>query len=43
VPLSVLRDAPFNLEFGDSVFMKVAALNVYGSSGFSQIGNGATI
>ena len=43
VPVSALKSAPFSLDWGTSVFAKVAALNIYGSSEDSQAGNGAII
>jgi len=43
VPVSVLRAAPFSLEWGSSVFAKVVAINAYGDSLASVAGNGAVI
>jgi hypothetical protein len=43
VPLAVLRAAPYDLVFGDSVDVQVAAINEYGSSGYSSVGYGALI
>jgi hypothetical protein len=43
VGVQVLRDAPYSLEWGTSIFVKVVALNVYGSSQKSLEGNGAVI
>jgi hypothetical protein len=36
-------DAPFALTWGDSVWAKLVAYNIYGDSGVSDIGNGAII
>lgn len=41
--LDVLTSAPYNLEFGDSIFAKVAATNFYGESEFSVQGNGGIV
>jgi hypothetical protein len=41
--VSALKAAPFSLEWGTSVFVKVAALNTYGASLDSEAGNGAII
>jgi hypothetical protein len=38
-----VRAAPFNLVWGSSVYAKVIAGNVVGSSQASSIGNGAVI
>jgi hypothetical protein len=43
IPISVLRSAPFNLAWGDSVHAIIAASNLYGQSVFSADGNGAVI
>jgi hypothetical protein len=43
VPFTVLRAAPYNLVFGDSVFARVTAINYYGESIESDFGNGAII
>jgi len=43
VKVSTLRDAPFNLPWGASVFVKVLAFNSYGDSEVSDAGNGAVI
>ena len=43
VPVSVLRAAPFSLNWGASVFAKVVAINSYGNSLESSAGNGAVI
>lgn len=36
-------DAPFSLDWGDSVHAKIVAYNVYGDSEESDVGNGAVI
>lgn len=41
--VSVVRNAPYSLEWGDSVFAKVVASNIYGSAEASDSGNGAMI
>lgn len=43
VPLADLTSTPFNLLLGDHVDVKVIASNVYGSSEFSAVGDGAVI
>jgi hypothetical protein len=43
LPFTTLRNAPFSLEFGDSVFAKVVAINYYGESESSDEGNGAIV
>ena len=43
VPLADLTTTPFNLVLGDHVDVKVIAKNIYGSSDFSAVGDGATI
>jgi len=43
IPVSVLRDSPFNLPWGSSVVARVLATNNYGSSDYSLNGNGAII
>ena len=43
IPVAVLRAAPFSLDWGDSVFAKVIATNLYGDSLESLEGNGAYI
>jgi hypothetical protein len=43
VPLSTLTSAPYNLLFGDSVYAKVVATNVKGSTVGSLEGNSAII
>jgi hypothetical protein len=43
VPATVLIAEPFSLDWGDSVFAKVIAVNLYGDSSESPEGNGAYI
>jgi hypothetical protein len=43
VPLLTVRSAPFLLEFGDSIFAKIVAINYYGESLESDEGNGAIV
>lgn len=39
----MLTSSPFSLAFGDSVYVKVVAINSYGESIESNAGNGAVI
>lgn len=43
IPVAVLRETPFSIEWGSSVFAKVVATNQYGDSTESLEGNGAVI
>lgn len=43
VPINALRALPYNLDWGDSIIIKVSAINNYGSSLLSDEGNGAII
>lgn len=43
IPVSVLRAAPFSLDWGDSVYAQVFATNIKGDSLTSEAGNGAII
>ena len=43
LPVATLRSEPFSLDWGDSVFAKVVAVNSYGNSLESSEGNGAKI
>lgn len=43
IPVNVFRTAPFELEWGASIFAKVIAINAYGDSVESLEGNGAVI
>jgi len=38
-----LKADPFNLPWGASIYVKVSAINVIGSSAYSDLGNGAMI
>lgn len=43
VPIASLIAAPYSLPYGSSVYAKVKAINVVGSSEYSTVGNGAVI
>jgi hypothetical protein len=43
VLVSTLKNSPFSLEWGSSIFAKVVAINDYGRSLESPEGNGAVI
>lgn len=43
IPISVFKAEPYSLAWGDEVYAKVTASNVYGSSTTSLEGNGAVI
>jgi hypothetical protein len=43
VPINTLRTVPYNLNWGDSIYIKIAAINQYGNSEVSDVGNGAII
>lgn len=43
IPVTNLRDSPFNHDWGASIYAKVSATNIVGSSDESQVGNGALI
>ena len=43
IPISTLKQPPFDLPWGGSVFAKVVATNIYGSSAESNQGNGAIL
>jgi len=43
IPVAVFRSAPYNFDWGDSIYAKVIASNTYGSSLESLEGNGAVI
>lgn len=43
VPIYDLRAAPFSHDWGASIYAKVSATNIVGSSDESQVGNGALI
>jgi len=41
--VSTLLKAPFDIPFGSSIYAKVKAFNIIGSSDFSEVGNDAVI
>jgi len=43
ISVQTLREAPYSLAWGDSVFAKVLAINFYGESALSESANGAEI
>ncbi len=43
MPITVLQAAPFSLPWGSSIYAKIIANNLVGSSVTSQVGNGAVI
>jgi hypothetical protein len=43
VPLSSLKNAPFELAINEHIYVRVAAVNQYGVSDFSPVGLGALI
>jgi hypothetical protein len=43
VPINALRALPYNLNWGDSIVIKLSAINAYGASAHSIEGNGAII
>lgn len=43
IPIAVLNSAPFNLAWGSSVYAKVSAINAYGESAMSTVGNGGLL
>jgi hypothetical protein len=43
VSLSLLRALPYSLVKGDSVYVKIISVNVYGDSNYSEEANGAVI
>jgi hypothetical protein len=43
VQVTNLKNPPFSLEWGSSIFAKVVAFNIYGDSLNSDAGNGAVI
>lgn len=42
VPITTLLNAPYNLPYGSSIFARVTATNIYGTSAYRE-GNGAVI
>ena len=43
VPLATLIQSPYNLAYADSIWCKVTAHNIFGSSPESNSGNGAVV
>jgi len=43
IPISVLRDYPYNIAWGSSIYALYSATNIYGTSIDSAEGNGAII
>jgi len=43
IPINTLKQAPFQLAWGSSVYAYVVATNIYGDSDYSPRGNGAVI
>jgi len=43
VSLSTLRSSPYSLVKGNSIYVKIVSVNVYGDSVQSTSGNGAVI
>ena len=43
IPITVLREAPYNIPWGGGIYAKVQAFNSYGDSFFSNDGKGAII
>ena len=43
VPISTLKQTPYSIEWGRSIWATVTAVNLYGGSVVSQAGNGAII
>jgi hypothetical protein len=43
IPSAVLNSSPYNIEWGQGIWAKVAAINAYGISAFSNEGNGGII
>lgn len=43
VPFSVLTSLPYKLKYGSSIYAKVSATNIYGTSDVSEAANGAII
>jgi hypothetical protein len=42
IPQYLFNEEPFLLYVGDHIFAKVSAINYYGESDFSEVGNGAS-
>jgi hypothetical protein len=43
VPVITLTTTPYSIAWGESIYAKVAAINIYGISALSHAGNGAQI
>lgn len=43
IPSALLNASPFNIVWGNSVWAKLSAINVYGESSMSSVGNGGII
>ena len=43
IPISTLQASPFNLPWGASVYAKISATNIVGTSDLANAGNGGTI
>jgi len=43
VPISTLVAAPFNLQWGSTIYATISAVNIYGTSVISTSGSGAVI
>lgn len=43
VPVNLFKSAPFSLFEGDHIFVRVSAVNDYGESVASQVGDGAVV
>jgi hypothetical protein len=43
IPNEILNSSPFNLLWGNSVYVKFTVTNIYGTSPISPVGNGATL
>jgi hypothetical protein len=43
VPLAIFKEEPFNLFEGDHIYVKVSAINDYGESVTSAVGDGASL
>jgi hypothetical protein len=43
IPLTIFKQEPFNLFEGDHIYVKVSAINDYGESITSAVGDGASL
>jgi hypothetical protein len=43
IPSATLNAAPYNIDWGNSVYAKLSAINIYGESSMSLEGNGGII